>query len=441
MEAAEAKPAQVQSLFGGGNKPSVAACETSQDSTQPKGGAAIKPIPSKDVTTGCKANYADSEADEYVNPYLHEYLWFCFAVTNRIRARSTTSESPPMIPTIFETFEKEYDLTILVGISPTAEFKVCSRSVAKASKYFDTLLNGEFSEAKPENGNWVIKLPETDYASFRIILSQIHGGRSIIPDKVGEELYNLIKEIDYFGTYHLFKFYWRDWILEVVNELRKKDASSIAHSRLFWAAWILGCKSQISLALQKVFRGVKRNKDGRCYIKDETLVEFYPEIRFNLNEVIGQRHQYFIEKMAREYENRFKEILDPTRPENKFLCKSRETYSDESKSICDKALLGSFFQEIWKRKGSGLGYFKEYNLRHLSVSQCADRLLLFKLKGVEASWRDHKSCNPTDVLQASVRKIKASADAYNILTDEHTAYLDNQLKIWGWSYEPGWLNG
>ncbi len=118
-----------------------------------------------------------------------------------------------------------------------------------------------------------------------------------------------------------------------------------------------------------------------------------------------------------------------------ILCKSKETRSDESKSICDKALLGSCFQEIWKRKGSGLSYFKEYSLRHLSVHQCADRLLSFKLKGMEASWRDHEDCNPTDVLQASVRKIKASADAHEILTDEHIAYLDNQRNIWGDCYE------
>lgn len=51
-------------------------CETSQDSTQPKGGAVIVPIISREVTTSCKANYADADGDEYVNPYLHDISGF-----------------------------------------------------------------------------------------------------------------------------------------------------------------------------------------------------------------------------------------------------------------------------------------------------------------------------------------------------------------------------
>lgn len=337
-----------------------------------------------------------------------------------------------MIPTVFETFEKHYDLTMLVGRSPTAEFKVCSRSVARTSKYFDTLLYGNFSEAKPENGNWVMKLPGTDCAAFRIMLSLIHGGHPEIPETPGEELYNLIKEIDYFDTYHMFEDHCSRWSSKVEFELRRKKIPSILHSRLFWAAWILGCKSEVSSALKEVFREVKRSEDGKCYIGDNTLLEFHPDIRFKLKELVGELHQHYIEKMATCYQKGFATILNFDRSDNKFLCKSRETRSEESKSICDKALFASLVWELQKTEKNIMNCpFQEKRLRHLSVTECADRLLSFKIQGVDACWWDHKACNPTDVLQAAVTKTKREAASIEILTDEHIAYLDNQQKIWG----------
>ncbi|EMR67777.1 hypothetical protein UCREL1_5218 [Eutypa lata UCREL1] len=62
--------------------------DTSQDSTLSKGGAVIEPVPSKEVTTETKieansTESSDAEVDE-----------------------STTLETPPSIPTIFETFEQ-----------------------------------------------------------------------------------------------------------------------------------------------------------------------------------------------------------------------------------------------------------------------------------------------------------------------------------------------
>ena len=89
-----------------------------------------------------------------------------------------------MIPTVFETYDKHYDLTFLVGMSPTAELKVCSRTMARKLEFFDKMLYGPFSERNPDTGDWVVKLPETNQVCFKTIVNVIFDIESLSDSKL-----------------------------------------------------------------------------------------------------------------------------------------------------------------------------------------------------------------------------------------------------------------
>ncbi|RYP36995.1 hypothetical protein DL767_003150 [Monosporascus sp. MG133] len=417
-EPATAKPAQVKSIFGNGIENGDEAMTVEKPGTPPRKASVAVSGSARDTTAQLdvvRSAVSDLEIDRSPEDQKSE------------------EQEPEMTATVFQTFGICPDLTLLVGTSPTAEFKVCSRTLARKVDFFDKMLYGPFAERQPTSGTWVVRLPETDQASFKVSLALAHGDSSQVPSEPDPDcLYKLVTTIDYFNMYPLFKPWAYRWSSSIDRQLRSNDTSSAFHNHRLSLAWSFGNTGTICSTLVKVITEITPDKDGKARLKDGTAVEFDYELgRFDLENHIAQVRQYLITEISTIYNNTFSQIMDPNR--RGHLCKSKAVPSEKSREICDNALLGCLFKELGKRKVS-LSYFKPEALLKLSLEDCSKKLLGIKLKGVETYWRDHEECNPTAKLQDTIRTMRNSQKLNSPLTDEHLKYLKSQKARWGGLY-------
>ncbi|RYP89416.1 hypothetical protein DL769_000067 [Monosporascus sp. CRB-8-3] len=414
-EPATAERAQIRSIFGSGIENGDQVMRVEKPSGSPRKASIAVSGSTHDTTAqfdvACSA-VSDLKIDgSPADPKLDEH-------------------EPEMVPTVFETFGKHQDLTLLVGTSPTAEFKVCSRTLARKVEFFDKMLYGPFAERQPASGAWVVRLPETDQASFKIFLALAHGDSSQVPYAPDPDcLYKLVIAIDYFNMYPLFKPWARGWSSSLERQLRSNVTSSAFHNHRLSLAWSFGMANTISSILVKVITEMAPDKDGQSRLKDGTAVKFDYELgRFDLENHIAQIRQYLITRISTIHSKAFGDIMDPNR--RGHLCTSTEVPSEESREICDNALLGSLFKALGKHSIS-LCDIKPEALLELSLDDCSKKLQGIILKGVERYWRDHKDCNPTAKLQENIRMMRNSQKLHSPLTDEHLKYLKSQKTRWG----------
>jgi hypothetical protein len=83
------------------------------------------------------------------------------------------------------TIEERGDLTLVVGSHPggVTEYLVCSRTLARASRVFRTMLYGGFLESKPATGDWRVHFPMDDPEGFGLLLTYLHN-LSDMPDEI-----------------------------------------------------------------------------------------------------------------------------------------------------------------------------------------------------------------------------------------------------------------
>ena len=336
-----------------------------------------------------------------------------------------------MVPTIFETFDKHYDLILLVGNSPTAEFKVCSRTLARKIEFFDKMLYRPFTERKPDSGDWVVKLPETDQASFKMILDVFFPGKSLPEASDPTTICHLVATIDYFLVHSMARRQVESWSLIIGNALASNTPSSVMDSPLFSVAWSLGCRDSIEHFLKRVTKELYRNAEGIYCVKGGKQLRFCADLRpFTLERRAVFWHSCFVIRMTKIIEPTLTEIMDLSRPKDVYRCKSKEAHRPESKAMCDNAILGSLIKVLRSNGGVDFKGFESARLRCLSIDECVKQLLSIKISGVESSWRDHEICNPTQALQTSLKGAHSKFEAVSMLTDDHTTYLDNQWSKW-----------
>ncbi|KAL2017484.1 hypothetical protein VTK56DRAFT_2080 [Thermocarpiscus australiensis] len=85
-------------------------------------------------------------------------------------------------PVSVEELDPRGDLTLIAGEEKVA-FRVCSRSLARSSRFWDTMLYGPFREGRGQQSKekWEIELPEDNPEGLRIILLVVHSKYSAIP--------------------------------------------------------------------------------------------------------------------------------------------------------------------------------------------------------------------------------------------------------------------
>lgn len=74
------------------------------------------------------------------------------------------------------------DLKLVVGFEEVC-FIICSRSLARSSPVWDSMLYGGGTEAKPEDGQeWVVSLPNDDPSAMEFMLLLVHGQPHKLPE-------------------------------------------------------------------------------------------------------------------------------------------------------------------------------------------------------------------------------------------------------------------
>lgn len=156
----------------------------------------------------------------------------------------------------FEKFEEDFDLTLVVGTSPTAQFQVDSRCMRRACKAWKYMLYGEFSERKPKDGEWVVSFPEDDIDSFRAVLYLIHGDAIRVkkePDL--NYLCSLLKFIDKWGLFQLFNPWrevWHNWLSSSQCPLKLTFPPS--NNQGLFVAWTLGSRTLVAPIFETLVR-------------------------------------------------------------------------------------------------------------------------------------------------------------------------------------------
>lgn len=148
------------------------------------------------------------------------------------------------------------DLCLEIGLHPAKSFRVCSRTVARASPFFDKLLYGDFKESKklcPQNGNlgWAVKLPEDDPTVMELLLSICHGQFDVVARyNKGlnvKSLYDISIVTDKYDMAHVLQPWARDWLQSTLSSNNPKSSEylrgKLCHERL-WISWALGDRSE-----------------------------------------------------------------------------------------------------------------------------------------------------------------------------------------------------
>ncbi|KAB5545680.1 hypothetical protein GE09DRAFT_1224637 [Coniochaeta sp. 2T2.1] len=84
------------------------------------------------------------------------------------------------------SFDSMGDLILRIGTPPTS-CEVCSRTVARSSPVFKSMLDkGFWVESKPDDGDWVVNLPADNIVGFSILLLILHGHIRKVPSTLAE---------------------------------------------------------------------------------------------------------------------------------------------------------------------------------------------------------------------------------------------------------------
>lgn len=158
----------------------------------------------------------------------------------------------------FCSLDPDGDLILRIGSGDdgrVVDFKVCSAALRRASPVFKAMLFGQWAEAKPTSGQWIVALPDDDPFAFRPILAMVHGKFDIIPASMTlEQISDIVVITDKYGLTALLRPWAADWKSRI---LEPQTADGAVHNISIYdkillarVAWELGCESQLKSLLK-----------------------------------------------------------------------------------------------------------------------------------------------------------------------------------------------
>jgi len=154
------------------------------------------------------------------------------------------------------------DLTLIVG-SRRQKFIVSSHTMAVASKVFQNMLFGDYSESQKSSDSegsssspsWAVCLPEDDPEPFQMILEMIHRRftRTITCTTLSgtSELYKVTVLTDKYDLSHILRPHTQRWLHEIHVRLSRAsfDWSLRGISEILWITWELGSQVHFETSL------------------------------------------------------------------------------------------------------------------------------------------------------------------------------------------------
>jgi hypothetical protein len=143
-----------------------------------------------------------------------------------------------------EVFDRHSDPKLIVGENK-AVFQVCSRSLARSSPFWETLLYGPFAEGKAQHktDDWEVALPQDNASALRIILLAVHGRVNDVPK--GTMSFDLLCQItelcDKYDMLATLVPFWGRWLpSKSARQYDPQDASAQELTQQVWLSYNLG---------------------------------------------------------------------------------------------------------------------------------------------------------------------------------------------------------
>jgi hypothetical protein len=205
---------------------------------------------------------------------LHRPVWSLLEIFDEWLAKRKDryqGEGPILVPGKTDVVDPRGDLFLVLGnVKNNISFQVCSRTLARSSPVWDTLLYGPYLEgqAQQKDDTWEVDLPEDDPLALRIILHAVHYRLDAMPSTVPFDiLVQLVVVSDKYDMVASLKPFWRAWY-------RQTDQSQLFHEgpkRLvqhLWIAHTLGEGLEFRNAVMQLLFRANSTIDGRLFLPD-----------------------------------------------------------------------------------------------------------------------------------------------------------------------------
>ncbi|KAJ1324756.1 BTB/POZ domain-containing protein [Microdochium nivale] len=399
--------------------------------------------------------------------------------------RFRRSPVPDLIHIPPESLDAHGDLTLRVlgqEGNAVAEIQVCSRTLARSSKMFDTLLYGPYSESLQKHSTatapWVVEIGEVDPDVLKTVLRFLHThDPQPLKWPSEDQLYEIITMIDYLQCEKSFRsLAWSAWRDRISNETRRSSRARCG--KLLYVAIYLGLEDDVVQMLGKLQRNannvqnpeLRRFKLRRSELRwpeqeqspfqdhnDPALplmLEENQELRFDA--VLDkfdlaaslQKRRDAVWRLEAEAKRKalgvYKSGLAPFDPRIRTdegghslvaTCKSAQARR-ATKVVCHDAISGSLWQQLCKHDMLSEMFFEPESHRDESLVACLRGLRKISPEGLDKTSRTlHGECNPLNGMMQEIDELEAEfdkqLDAYNKFefTEEMTEFLRDRKKL------------
>ncbi|KAH7020827.1 uncharacterized protein B0I36DRAFT_367310 [Microdochium trichocladiopsis] len=360
------------------------------------------------------------------------------------------------------------DVVLRAG-HPAVIIHASSTLLAEHSPFFHRLLFGPWVEKKPEEGDWVVDLPDSNGSMLTFVLGVLHGSPHVAWPWPNEDfIEKLIRTCDFHDMVAFLHLIQSTWV-EQVQERPLEDLA------VFAAMVILGAPKDEVQARLTLLAGVVNHvqhdmlrpriwKDGRrlgpgdasvddigIIMQDNKMLFNIPdEDAFGLYDILAHSAQELkqlkrttIEDMFESHRRAYAPFLDITRDTHRnstlgcTAARGHRIAPYAQRVSCHRMQLGGFYEEL-VRLGitDARAYFDHRTRAKHSVEECANHLLAFQPDGTGSQWRSHIRCNKPPMLHRVVSdKLIAWQDAVAELSnpalpDGLVQVLEQWIKAW-----------
>ncbi|KAI1176515.1 hypothetical protein F4777DRAFT_578012 [Nemania sp. FL0916] len=318
------------------------------------------------------------------------------------------------------------DLCINVGMHPTRSFIVCSRSLARASPFWDKMLYGDFIESKKphcedDSVEWTVKLPEDNSTALGLLLSIIHGQFDVVPDYDDllcvQDLYEISVIADKYDMAHVLRPWARGWLrstLESAELIGESLREQYCHERL-WISWALGDTANFEeIAKIMLLTSCTSTPDVnnlRCpgVFEPPEIYDVLEQVRVDIiNELLAP----------------FRDIIEGLIIKDESLCRKHKRKKNYP-AVCLPSMLGTGIQSL-----ASVGLWPIPQPAEISWSVL---ILSDKLKSVKIESKAYPNiadgphqCSHDSVLRGKIEGVLNSIPS--LLTERHEHHLDCQAR-------------
>ncbi|KAJ3573921.1 hypothetical protein NPX13_g4533 [Xylaria arbuscula] len=329
------------------------------------------------------------------------------------------------------------DLYVKVG-SPSAKcFKVCSRTVARTSIFWDKLLYGGFKESKKpcpqdDNQEWIVELPEDHPGAMELLFNIIHGRFDTIPrynEKIDVDvLYNISVITDKYDMAHILQPWARGWLQSTIR-LDKPHYGGLfeQHYKQLWISWVLGDKANF----EEIAKTILLYFYPHC-IRPSSILEppeiygqpnyrpiiTYVEAKLFIIDIIEKTRLDTIKALL----ELFSTIIERLINKDEGLClKTTERWKHTDS--CIPSMLGTGIQSL---RSLGLWPIPQPTEWRLDVMTLSNQLKSVK---IESKTKGYNPCSHVPALQGKINKVLDSIPS--LLTEVHVRHLECQARKTG----------